>query len=121
MALRRRGQDARSDRLVEPGPRDVLRGGAAHRITGRARLLNALIRSAQGYVATGQVSLGEQSRRASWISADGASWALLARGLETPISSDADGPDIVADGPAGVLGLTWTFDSDMPAIVWLLD
>ena len=83
--------------------------------------LNALIRSAQGYVATGQVSLGEQSRRASWISADGASWALLARGLETPISSDADGPDIVADGPAGVLGLTWTFDSDMPAIVWLLD
>jgi hypothetical protein len=71
-----------------------------------------------GYLAVGQLADGPDGSpyHASWISTTGTDWVRLA----TPGSPGDDGPDNVADGPAGVLGFANYNGSEDPPGVWLL-
>ena len=69
-----------------------------------------------GYVALGAVP---KPYDMSWVSADGIAW------IQLPVLTEpgVDGPAIVADGPAGVIGISYPDDSGdivLPGIVLAL-
>ena len=71
-----------------------------------------------GYVAAGQLSDGTDGSayHSSWVSVDGQSWTQI----DTPGTPDGDGPDVITDGPGGVVGFAWYNGSDTPVGVWQL-
>jgi hypothetical protein len=76
-------------------------GGATIQVSSVADIA----RSERGYVAVGAASGDLGARHETWVSADGAAW----RRLPQPDRPTFDfGPGLVADGPAGVIGLSAT-------------
>ncbi|MBP1705722.1 MAG: hypothetical protein H6Q36_1461 [Chloroflexi bacterium] len=84
--------------------------------------VSALSPATFGYVAVGRLVLAPETDPVdmSWASADGVdAWIPLA----VPTEPGVQGPSVVADGPAGVIGIRWADDSGdepVPAIVWAL-
>ncbi len=71
-----------------------------------------------GYVAVGLLTDGPDGTpyHASWLSPDGVTWtALPAAG-----QSGNDGPDLITDGPAGIIGFDVYNGSEVPPGVWML-
>jgi hypothetical protein len=71
-----------------------------------------------GYVAVGQLSDGTDGSayHSSWVSIDGLNWTQL----DTPSTKDGDGPDVLADGPGGVIGFALYNGASTPVGAWLL-
>ncbi len=66
--------------------------------------VTSLVLSERGYVAVGaEESWSEGARHETWVSDDGISWTRLA-GTERPTFDY--GPGLVADGPAGIIGIS---------------
>ena len=87
-------------------------------LSGAQGSLSAIAETHLGYVALGSLSDGTDGNayHSSWLSSDGIAWVQLA----TPGTSGDDGPDVLADGPAGVIGFAQYNGSDVPPGVWLL-
>ena len=71
-----------------------------------------------GYVAAGQLSDGTDGNayHSSWVSTDGVNWTQI----DTPGTPDGDGPDVLADGPGGVIGFAQYNGTSTPVGAWLL-
>jgi hypothetical protein len=71
-----------------------------------------------GYIAVGQLSDGTDGNayHSSWVSTDGLNWTQL----DTPSTKDGDGPDVLADGPGGVIGFALYNGASTPVGAWLL-
>lgn len=71
-----------------------------------------------GYVAAGQLSDGTDGNayHSSWVSADGQSWTQV----DTPGTAGNDGPDVLADGPGGIVGFALYNGISTPVGVWQL-
>jgi hypothetical protein len=83
--------------------------------------VGALAAAGFGFVAVGRLVLEPDTGVAdtSWVSADGIDWIPLAMPTERGVT----GPSMVADGPAGVIGISFPPDEDdtlLPSIVWAL-
>ena len=79
--------------------------------------ISALAATTDGYVAVGEVSAPDgTSVHSSWLSADGVTWTEL----PTPGTTGDDGPDVLADGPAGPIGFELYNGSEVPPGVWAL-
>ncbi len=98
-----------------------LRTWTAHELPaapGAEGSLSAIAATHLGYVAVGQLSDGTDGSayRSSWVSTDGLSWTQL----DTPNTPDGDGPDVLTDGPGGVIGFALYNGTSVPAGAWLL-
>jgi hypothetical protein len=81
------------------------------------RGVQSLIHGSIGYVAVSAAWDGEQADQATWLSRDGLTWMAMAH----PWSGSVFGPGIVADGPAGVIGIgPNSTDTDHSVAVWQL-
>ena len=71
-----------------------------------------------GYIALGQLSDGTDGNayHSSWVSTDGVNWTQI----DTPSTKDGDGPDVLADGPDGVIGFALYNGASTPVGAWLL-
>jgi hypothetical protein len=79
--------------------------------------VTSLVLSDRGYVAVGaEGDPTEGSRHETWVSADGVSWTMLP-GAGRPRFDY--GPGLVADGPAGVIGISGSKAED-ELVVWQL-
>lgn len=83
--------------------------------------LGAVEATGFGYVALGTLAAAPESvpSATSWLSTDGVDWIPLA----VPPEPGVTGPSMVADGPAGVIGISLPDDSGdvpLPSIVWAL-
>ena len=71
-----------------------------------------------GYIAVALLTDGPDGTpyHASWLSPDGVTWT------ELPAAgpSGNDGPDLIADGPAGIIGFDVYNGSEVPPGVWML-
>jgi hypothetical protein len=78
-----------------------------------------LVLSERGYVSVGaEASSSEGARHETWVSDDGISWTQLG-GTERPRFDY--GPGLVADGPAGVVGISGSDASEEADVrVWQL-
>ncbi len=103
------------------GPRQTWRSGPPSGFRSRRPRPAARSRRSRattdGYVAVGEVSAPDgTSVHSSWLSADGISWTEL----PTPGTTGDDGPDVLADGPAGPIGFELYNGSEVPPGVWAL-
>jgi hypothetical protein len=82
-------------------------------IQGRVTALGA---TSRGLIALGWTSTDPDAAptQATWVSADGHAWSEL-----TP-APDSGGPDVLADGPAGVIGVSLGYHDTDPSVVWAL-
>jgi hypothetical protein len=101
--------------LVEWSGQSLAMGDAAN------GTLGALAPTGFGYVAVGSIYETPDSAPTgmSWVSVEGADWIRLA----VPVEPGIGGPVMVADGPAGVIGISQPDDSEdppLPAFVWAL-
>ncbi|MCU0484385.1 MAG: hypothetical protein MUC54_09005 [Chloroflexi bacterium] len=100
--------------LVEWSGQSLPTGGAAGGAVG------AVSAASFGYVAVGRLAgADDTSVDTSWLGADGVEWIPLA----IPIEPGTSGPSLVADGPAGVIGISFPPDESdlpLPSIVWAL-
>ncbi len=79
--------------------------------------VESLARSGRGYVAVGtEANHWQGARHDTWVSDDGVTWTRL--GQADPPTFDY-GPGLVADGPAGVIGISATAKESRSA-VWEL-
>ncbi len=79
--------------------------------------ISSIAATSDGYVAVGQVNAPDgTSVHSSWLSPDGVAWTQL----PTPGTPGDDGPDVVADGPAGPVGFAYYNGSEDPPGVWAL-
>jgi len=80
--------------------------------------LNSIALTHLGYVALGQLSDGTDGNayHSSWVSTDGINWTQV----DTPSTPDGDGPDVLADGPGGVIGFALYNGASTPVGAWLL-
>jgi hypothetical protein len=82
------------------------------------RTVVSLVHASIGYVAVTSVWTGEQADQETWVSHDGVTWTALANPLS---SGSVFGPGIVADGPAGIIGIgPDPSDSEHAVAVWQL-
>jgi hypothetical protein len=82
------------------------------------RAVDAMVRAPLGYVAVGASWNGSAADHETWLSADGATWTLLSR---SGVPGSDFGPRIVAEGPAGVIGIgVDPDDSEHACAVWRL-
>lgn len=80
--------------------------------------VGSLVHSALGYVAVGASWNGADADHETWLSEDGSAWTSLPR--IGALGADF-GPGIVADGPAGALGIGVSpTDSEHESVVWQL-
>jgi len=81
------------------------------------RGVQSLVDGSIGYVAVAAAWDGEQADQATWLSHDGLTWTAM----EHSSSGSVFGPGIVADGPAGVIGIgPDQTDPDHAVAVWQL-
>ena len=77
-----------------------------------------VVATSLGYVALAQLADGPDGTayHASWLSANGSDWTATA-----PVGgADGAGPDVLADGPNGIVGFALYNGSDVPPGVWTL-
>jgi hypothetical protein len=78
--------------------------------------VTSLVRSERGYVAVGaEADPWVGARHETWVSVDGISWTRVPQ-LDVPRYDH--GPGLVADGPAGVIGISGSRDDEL--VVWHL-
>jgi hypothetical protein len=78
--------------------------------------VTSLVPSERGYVAVGADGTADGARHETWVSDDGGSWKKLPQ----PGRPRFDyGPGLVADGPAGVIGVSGSKAED-ELVVWQL-
>jgi hypothetical protein len=87
-------------------------------VPGAEGALSSIALTHLGYVAAGQLSNGTDGTayHSSWVSTDGANWTQIG----TPGTPDGDGPDVLADGPGGVIGFAQYNGASTPVGAWLL-
>ncbi len=79
--------------------------------------VQSMIHASLGYVAVTSFWNGEQANQATWLSHDGLTWTAMAH----PWPGSVFAPGIVADGPAGVIGIGPNpADTDHSVAVWQL-
>jgi hypothetical protein len=81
--------------------------------------LSAIAVTHLGYVALAKLADGPDvlvGYHTSWVSADGIDWVQLA----TPGAVGDDGPDVVADGQDGVIGISFGRNSNVGPVIWML-
>jgi hypothetical protein len=113
------GSDAKSFPTVWTSP--DLKVWTAHELplgVGTEGALSAIADTSLGYVAVGTITNGTtaDAQHSSWLSTDGLDWVQLG----TPGTAGDDGPDVLADGPAGVIGFAEYNGSEVPPGAWLL-
>ena len=114
------GQDASSYPAVWTSP--DLATWTAHRLptaspAAQGRITD-VVATSLGYVALAQLADGPDGTayHASWLSANGSDWTPIA-----PVGgADGAGPDVLADGPNGIVGFALYDGSDVPPGVWTL-
>ena len=78
--------------------------------------VTSLVRSERGYVAVGaEADPWVGARHETWVSDDGVSWTRLP---QRDVPQFDHGPGLVADGPAGVIGISGSSDDEL--VVWQL-
>ena len=94
----------------------VIAEEADHSVT--VRSVTSLALSGRGYVAVGvnETFLTEGARHETWVSDDGVSWQRLTS-ADRPLFDY--GPGLVADGPAGVIGISGSANRH-ESVVWQL-
>jgi hypothetical protein len=81
------------------------------------RGVQSLIHTSIGYLAVTSVWNGELADQATWLSRDGLTWTVMAH----PWGGSVFGPGIVADGPAGIIGIGPNpTDTEHSVAVWQL-
>lgn len=87
-------------------------------LPGAEGALSSIALTHLGYVAAGQLSGGTDGSayHSSWVSTDGLNWTQI----DTPGTPDGDGPDVLADGPGGVIGFAQYNGTSTPVGAWLL-
>ena len=113
------GSDAKSFPTVWTSP--DLKVWTAHELplgVGTDGALSAIAETSLGYVAAGTITNETTAdvQHSSWLSTNGVDWVQLA----TPGTAGDDGPDVLADGPAGVIGFAEYNGSEVPPGAWLL-
>lgn len=75
--------------------------------------VTSLVRSERGYVAVGaEADRWVGARHETWVSDDGVSWTRLE---QRDVPQFDHGPGLVADGPAGVIGISGSSDDGLVA------
>jgi hypothetical protein len=98
------------DLPVGPLPADVSAKGRVTEVTG-------LVRADIGFVAVGAADSKRSASHETWVSANGLTWLQLSS-PDRPVLDH--GPRLVADGPAGVIGIGASDASGARLTVWQL-
>lgn len=87
--------------------------------TSCAQSVDSIIRTSTGYIAVGACNNPNEATHETWVSRDAVTWTRLARSADP--GSDF-GPQHVADGPAGVIGVgAWLrSDGNYETAIWQL-